>query len=165
MRFEITTCTQRRNSHVQVGQLLPHPAIRRSVLLSVNLNVESLIAGSRSHLEIKKMRFEITTCTQRRNSHVEVGQLLPHPAIRRSVLLSVNLNVESLIAGSRSHLEIKKMRFEITTCTQRRNSHVEVGQLLPHPAIRRSVLLSVNLNVESLIAGSRSHLEIIKNEI
>ena len=116
-RFEITTCTQRRNSHVEVGQLLPRPAIRRSVLLSVNLNVQSLIAGSRRHLEWKKMRFEITTCTQRRNSHVEVGQLLPRPAIRRSVLVSVDFNVQSLIAGSRRHLEWKKMRFEITTCT------------------------------------------------
>ena len=36
------------------------------------------------------------------------------------------------------------MRFDITTCTSRRNSHVEIDQSLPHPAIRRSELLSGN---------------------
>ena len=105
------------------------------------------------------MRFDICTCTSRRNSHVEIGQSLPHPAIRRSVSLSVNINVQTLIAGSRKHLEREKMRFEIITCTQRRNSRVEIGQSLPRPAIRRSVSLSVNINVQTLIAGSRKHLE------
>ena len=38
-----------------------------------------------------------------------------------------------------------KMRFDICTCTSRRNSHVEIGQSFPHPAIRWSVLLSVKL--------------------
>ena len=58
-----------------------------------------------------------------------------------------------------THLEREKMRFDICICTSRRNSHVEIGQSLPHPAIRRSVSLSVNINVQTLIAGSRKHLE------
>ena len=69
--------------------------------------------------------------------------------------------IRMLIAQSKqqTHLEREKMRFEIITCTQRRNSRVEIGQSLPRPAIRRSVSLSVNINVQTLIAGSRKHLE------
>ena len=36
------------------------------------------------------------------------------------------------------------MRFDITTYTSRRNSHVEIDQSMPHPAIRRNELLSGN---------------------
>ena len=92
--------------------------------------IRMLIAQSKqqTHLEREKMRFDICICTSRRNSHVEIGQSLPHPAIRRSVSLSVNINVQNLIAGSRKHLEGYKMRFDICTCTSRRNSHVEIGQ-------------------------------------
>ena len=142
MRFDISTFTSRRNPHVEIDQSLPHPAIRRSVFLSVNLNVQILIAGSSKLLEREKMRFGISTFTSRRNPHVEIDQSLPHPAIRRSVFLSVNLNVQILIAGSSKLLEREKMRFGISTFTSRRNPHVEIDQSLPHPAIRRSVLLS-----------------------
>ena len=122
MRFDITTCTSRRNSHVEIDQSLPHPAIRRSAFESCKCNVQSLIAGSSKLLERKKMRFDISTCTSRRNSHVEIEQSLPHPAIRRSELLyRVNLNVQRLIAGSSKQLEGQKMRFDITTCTFKRN--------------------------------------------
>ena len=92
------------------------------------------------------MRFDISTCTSRRNSHAEIDQPLPHPAIRRSELLSGKFNVQSLIAGSRKELEGEKMRFDISTCTSRRNSHVEIDQSLPHPAIRQSVSLSGNVH-------------------
>ena len=142
MRFDISTCTSRRNSHVEIDQSLPHPAIRRSEFLSGKFNVQSLIAGSRKEIEREKMRFDISTCTSRRNSHVEIDQSLPHPAIRRSELLSGKFNVQSLIAGSSKQLEREKMRFDISTCTSRRNSHAEIDQSLPHPAIRRSELLS-----------------------
>ena len=90
------------------------------------------------------MRFDITTCTSRRNSHVEIDQPLPHPAIRRSAFESCKCNVQSHIAGSIKLIEREKMRFDITTCTSRRNSHVEIDQSLPHPAIRRNELLSGN---------------------
>ena len=160
MRFDITTCTSRRNSHVEIDQSLPHPAIRRSAFESCKCNVQSLIAGSSKLIEREKMRFDISTCTSRRNLHAEIDQSLPRPAIRRSVLLSGNEQVQILIAGSSKLLERKKMRFDISTCTSRRNSHVEIEQSLPHPAIRRSELLyRVNLNVQRLIAGSSKQLE------
>ena len=144
MRFGISTFTSRRNPHVEIDQSLPHPAIRRSVLLSVNLNVQILIAGSSKLLEREKMRFGISTFTSRRNPHVEIDQSLPHPAIRRSVLLSGTcVHERILIAGSSKLLEREKMRFGISTCTSRRNLHAEIDQSLPHPAIRRSG--SVNL--------------------
>ena len=149
MRFDISTFTSTRNSHAEIDQSLPHPAIRRSVLLSGNVQVQILIAGSRKHLEREKMRFDISTCTSRRNSHVEIDQSLPHPAIRRSEFLSGKFNVQSLIAGSRKQLEREKMRFDISTCISRRNSHVEIDQSLPHPAIRRSAFESCKCNVQS----------------
>ena len=142
MRFDITTCTSRRNSHVEIDQSLPHPAIRRSAFESCKCNVQSLIAGSSKLIEREKMRFDISTCTSRRNLHAEIDQSLPRPAIRRSVLLSGNEQVQILIAGSSKLLEREKMRFDISTFTSRRNSHVEIDQSLPHPAIRRSELLS-----------------------
>ena len=108
----------------------------------VSVHERILIAGSSKLLEREKMRFGISTFTCRINPHVEIDQSLPHPAIRRSVLLSVNLNVQILIAGSNKLLEREKMRFGISTFTCRINPHVEIDQSLPHPAIRRSVLLS-----------------------
>ena len=109
----------------------------------VSVHEQILIAGSSKLLEREEMRFGISTFTSRRNSHVKIDQSLPHPAIRRSVFLSVNLNVQILIAGSSKLLEREKMRFGISTFTSRRNSHAEIDQSLPHPAIRRSG--SVNL--------------------
>ena len=109
---------------------------------SCKFNVQILIAGSSKLLEGEKMRFDISTCTSRRNSHVEIDQSLPHPAIRRNAFESCKCNVQILIAGSSKLLEREKMRFDISTCTSRRNSHAEIDQSLPHPAIRRSVLLS-----------------------
>ena len=47
---------------------------------------------------------------------------------------SVSSGMKTRIAGFRKQLE-GKMRFETSTCTLRRNSHVEVGQLVPRPAI------------------------------
>ena len=111
-------------------------------MLSGKFNVQILIAGSSKLLEREKMRFDISTCTSRRNSHVEIDQSLPHPAIRRSAFESCKCNVQILIAGSSKLLEREKMRFDISTCTSRRNLHVEIDQPLLHPAIRRSELLS-----------------------
>ena len=50
-------------------------------------------------------------------------------------------NVQSLIAEFRKQLQSEKKRFDTSTCTSRRNSHVEAGQLLSCPAIRRTVLV------------------------
>ena len=108
----------------------------------VNVSAKSYCWDQETARERKKMRLDISTYTFRRNSHAEIDQSLPHPAIRRNVFLSVNLNVQILIAGSSKLLEREKMRFDISTCTSRKNPHVEIDQSLPHPAIRRSVLLS-----------------------
>ena len=140
MRFGISTFTSRKNPHVEIDQSLPHPAIRRSVFLSVSVHKQILIAGSSKLLE--RERFGISTFTSRRNPHVEIDQSLPHPAIRRSVFLSVSVHKQILIAGSSKLLKREKMRFGISTFTSRRKPHVEIDQSLPHPAIRRSVLLS-----------------------
>ena len=143
MRFGISTFTCRINPHVEIDQSLPHPAIRRSVLLSVNLNVQILIAGSSKLLEREKMRFDISTCTSRRNPHVEIDQSLPHPAIRRSVLLSGKCTqTNSYCWVQQTARKRENENFGISTFTCRRNPHVEIDQSLPHPAIRRSVLLS-----------------------
>ena len=100
------------------------------------------------------MRIDISTCTSRRNSHAEIDQSLPRPAIRQSVSLLGNVHEQILIAGSSKLLEREKMRFDISTFTSRRNPHVEIDQSLPHPAIRRSAFESCKCNVQSLIAGS-----------
>ena len=141
MRFDISTCTSRRNSHVEIDQPLPHPAIRRSELLSGKCNVQILIAGS-SKLLGEKMRFDISTFTSRRNSHAEIDQSLPHPAIRWSVLLSGKCSRTNSYCWVQQTARREKMRFDISTFTSTRNPHVEIDQSLPHPAIRRSVLLS-----------------------
>ena len=136
---------------------LPHPAIRQSAKCT---RTQILIAGSSKLLEREKMRFDISTFTSTRNPHVEIDQSLPHPAIRRSVLLSgKSRHVQILIAGSSKLLEREKMRFGISTFTSRRNPHVEIDQSLPHPAIRRSVLLSGKCTRTILIAGSSKLLE------
>ena len=77
----------------------------------------------------------------------------------------VKLNVQSIIAGSREQLDTKKMRFDTSTCTSRRNSHVEVGQLLSHQAIRRSMFVSGGSERTKSYCWVQEAARIRKNEI
>ena len=143
MRFDISTFTSTRNPHVEIDQSLPHPAIRRSVLLS------GKCTRTNSYCWVQQ------TARKRENEiwHQHI-HLYKKPTCRNWSVIATPSNktecvvigsvshVQILIAGSSKLLEREKMRFDISTCTSRRNPHVEIDQSLPHPAIRRSVLLS-----------------------
>ena len=94
----------------------------------VSVHERILIAGSSKLLEREKMRFDISTFTSRRNPHVEIDQSLPHPAIRRSVLLSGKCTRTNSYCWVQQTARKREMRFDISTFTSTRNPHIEIDQ-------------------------------------
>ena len=146
MRFDISTFTSRRNPHVEIDQSLPHPAIRRSVLLSgkctrTNSYCWVQQTARKRENEIWHQHIHLYKKPTCRNWSVIATPSNKTECVVIGYTLQQTYKHSPLIAGcvatrTGSMLEREKMRFDISTCTSRRNSHVEIDQSLPHPAIR-----------------------------
>ena len=130
--YPITT-----HSALLLGVAMTDPISTCEFLLEVHVLMSNLIFSLSSSL----MDPAIRLCCQQSLFSFTCRKISLQPS---NTVWNVTRELQTLrlIAGSSKLLEREKMRFDISTCTSRRNSHVEIDQSLPHPAIRRSVLLS-----------------------